>query len=248
LTRYIYIDKIISIIKYPFQKGRDEMNGYSEKTKPTIKAIPEPTLRRLPIYYQYLKKIQSIKKSEYISCTQIGNELNILPIQVRKDLEITEASGKPKLGYGVKELLCTIEDFLGWNNSNDAYLVGAGNLGSALLGYLGFKEYGINIIAAFDSDETKAGTEIHGKKVFHVGKLPEMIRRMGIKIGILTVPAHCAQELTDLLVEAGIHAIWNFSPVKVMVPQGIIVQHENLASSLVVLSKKLAMSIKTERQ
>ena len=145
-------------------------------------------------------------------------------------------------------MLCNIEDFLGWNNTNDAYLVGVGNLGSALLGYLGFKEYGIHIIAAFDSDETKAGTEIHGKKVFHVGKLPEMIRRMGIKIGILTVPAHCAQELTDLLVEAGIHAIWNFSPVKIMVPQGIIVQHENLASSLVVLSKKLAMSIKTERQ
>jgi len=224
------------------------MDGNNEKTKTVIKAIPEPTLRRLPIYYQYLKKIQSERKSEYISCTQIGNELSIIPIQVRKDLEITEATGKPKLGYGVKELLSNIEDFLGWNNTTDAYLVGVGNLGSALLGYQGFKEYGLNIIAAFDADETKAGTEIRGKLVFHVGKLPDMIRRMGIKIGILTVPAQSAQELTDLMVEAGIHAIWNFSPIKIMVPQGIIVQHENLASSLVVLSKKLAMSLKTERQ
>jgi redox-sensing transcriptional repressor len=224
------------------------MDGYNEKTRTTTKPIPEPTLRRLPIYYQYLKKIQEETKSKYISCTQIGNELSILPIQVRKDLEITEASGKPKLGYGVKELLCNIEEFLGWNNTTDAYLVGVGNLGSALLGYQGFKDYGLNIIAAFDEDESKTGTEIRGKIVFHVRKLPEMIRRMGIKIGILSVPAHCAQSLADTMVGAGIHAIWNFSPIKIMVPQGIIVQHENLASSLVVLSKKLAMSLKSERQ
>lgn len=223
------------------------MDGFSEKTKQTTKAIPEPTLRRLPIYHQYLKKVQAEKKVEYISCTQIGNELNMLPIQVRKDLEITEASGKPRLGYGVKELLSDIENFLGWNNTADAYLIGVGNLGAALLGYQGFKEYGLNIIAAFDEDETKTGTEIRGKIVFHVRKLPEMIRRMGIKIGILTVPAHCAQSLANIMVDAGIHAIWNFSPVKIIVPQEIIVQHENLASSLVVLSKKLAMSIKSER-
>jgi redox-sensing transcriptional repressor len=224
------------------------MEGYKQKTKPTTKAIPEPTLRRLPIYYQYLKKVQTEKKSEYISCTQIGNELNILPIQVRKDLEITEASGKPKLGYEVKELLINIEDFLGWNNTTDAYLVGVGNLGSALLGYQGFKEYGLNIIAAFDADESKSGKEIQGRMVFPVSKLPDMIKRMGIKIGILTVPAHCAQSLANTMVEAGVHAIWNFSPVKIMAPQDIIVQHENLASSLVVLSKKLAMSLKTQIQ
>ena len=87
------------------------MDGLKENSKPTTKAIPEPTLRRLPIYYQYLKKTFSEKKSEYISCTRIGNELNILPIQVRKDLEITEASGRPKVGYSVKELIGSIEDF-----------------------------------------------------------------------------------------------------------------------------------------
>lgn len=224
------------------------MDRFNEKTKQTTKAIPEPTLRRLPLYYQYLKKVQTEKKSEYISCTQIGNELSILPIQVRKDLEIAEASGKPKLGYSVKGLLENIEDFLGWNNTTDAYIVGVGNLGSALLGYQGFKEYGLNIIAVFDADESKTGKTIHGRMIFPVEKLPEMIKRMGIKIGILTVPAHSAQELTNMMVGAGIRAIWNFSPVKIMVSQGVIVQHENLASSLVVLSKKLAMSLKTKRQ
>jgi redox-sensing transcriptional repressor len=222
------------------------MNGSEGKTRQTPKAIPEPTLRRLPLYYQYLKKMQTEKHADFISCTQIGNDLNILPIQVRKDLEITEASGKPKLGYGVKELIDSIEDFLGWNNTTDAYLVGVGNLGSALLGYQGFKEYGLNIIAAFDKDPEKLGTEIKGKRILDVEKLSDMIRRMGIKIGILAVPAASAQELADVMVGAGIHAIWNFSPVKIIVPQSIIVQHENLASSLVVLSKKLALALKAQ--
>jgi redox-sensing transcriptional repressor len=224
------------------------MDGSTGKSKQTTKAIPEPTLRRLPIYYQYLKKTLGEKKSDYISCTQIGNDLNIVPIQVRKDLEVTEALGRPKLGYAVKELLSNIEDFLGWNNTTDAYLVGVGNLGSALLGYNGFREYGLNIIAAFDVDEGMAGTQVHGKSVFSVVKLAEMTRRMGIRIGILTVPGHSAQEMADEMVNAGIRALWNFSPVKIIVPPDIIVQHENLASSLVVLSKKLAMSLKTERQ
>jgi redox-sensing transcriptional repressor len=223
------------------------MDGYNDKAKSAPKAIPEPTLRRLPIYYQYLKKINSENNPQYVSCTQIGNELNILPIKVRKDLEIAEASGKPKLGYNVKELLFIIEDFLGWNNTTEAYLVGVGNLGSALLKYQGFKEYGLNIIAAFDDDEAKTGTEIEGKMIFHVRKLPEMIKRMGIKIGILAVPARCTQDLANLMLEAGIYAIWNFSPVKIIVPQGIIVQHENLASSLVILSKKLTMLLNTEK-
>jgi redox-sensing transcriptional repressor len=217
-----------------------------EKIMQPTKPIPEPTLRRLPVYYQYLKKMHDEKQTEYISCTKIGNDLNMLPIQVRKDLAITDAVGRPKMGYSVAELVGTIEEFLGWNNTTDAYLVGAGNLGAALLGYKMFREYGLNIIAAFDADESKVGTEICGKKVFHVKKLSDMIRRMGIKIGILTVPNYAAQELADNMVQAGIQAIWNFSPVKVIAPTGIIVQHENLASSLVVLSKKLALIIKAK--
>ncbi len=220
--------------------------GRRERT--TIQPIPEPTLRRLPLYYQYLKKVEQEGQNNFISCTRIGADLGILPIQVRKDLEITEAVGRPKLGYQIKELMTTISDFLGWNNTTDAYLVGVGNLGSALFAYQGFREYGVNIVAGFDTDEKKVGTELYGKKILHVNKLPDMVRRMGIRIGILTVPAQSAQELADLMVKAGILAIWNFSPAKLNVPPGIIVQHENLASSLVVLSKKMALAMGTATQ
>jgi redox-sensing transcriptional repressor len=209
-----------------------------------IRAIPEPTLRRLPMYYQYLKRMHEEKKLDYISCTQIGNDLSVLPIQVRKDLQIADAVGKPKTGYSVGELIDTIEDFLGWNNTTDAYLVGVGNLGAALLGYEGFNEYGLNIVAGFDANEEKVGKEIGGKRILNVSKLAEMIKRMSIKIGILTVPAPVAQKTADVMVKAGIHAIWNFSPVKIVVPPDVIVQHENLASTLGVLSKKLALAMK----
>lgn len=222
------------------------MTDDGKKNLQSIKPIPEPTLRRLPVYYQYLKKVHKEGKIDFISATQIGNDLNIIPIQVRKDLEITEITGRPKLGYNVTELIKGIEDFLGWNNITDAFLVGAGNLGSALLGYNGFMEYGVNIIAGFDNDEKKVGTEIAGKKILHVDKLPDMVKRMGIKIGILTVPAFCAQEVADLMVDAGIKAIWNFTHVKISAPPGVIIQHENLAASLVVLSKKLKITLQAE--
>jgi redox-sensing transcriptional repressor len=222
------------------------MRETDDKKAGAIKPIPEPTLRRLPVYYQYLKKMRAEKGYDYVSSAQIGNDLNMLPIQVRKDLQITEAAGKPKLGYDVIELMATIENFLGWNNTADGYLVGVGNLGSALLGYQGFKDYGLNIIAAFDVDERKVGTEIHETKILHVSKLPSMIRRMGIKIGILTVPAQSAQFLADIMIKAGMRAIWNFSPVKLNAPPHVIIQHENLASSLAVLSKKLAQAIKAK--
>jgi redox-sensing transcriptional repressor len=219
------------------------MTQTDEKTMTADRPIPEPTLRRLPIYYQYLKKLKAGQDAEYVSSTQIGSDLHILPIQVRKDLEITEAVGRPKVGYGISELMKNIEAFLGWDNTTDGYLIGVGHLGSALLGYQGFREYGLNLVAAFDNDESKVGAEVHGTKVLHVDKLPNMIKRMGIKIGVLTVPGQAAQELADIMVKSGICAIWNFSPVKITVPAGVIVQHENLASSLVVLSKKLAQKL-----
>lgn len=225
------------------EAGGDYMTELEIKKEGPPKPIPEPTLRRLPVYHQYLKKMKAERNVDFISCTQIGNDLKIVPIQVRKDLEITDAVGKPKLGYSVDELIHMIEDFLGWNNTSEAFLVGAGNLGTALLGYNNFKNYGLYIVAAFDNNERKVGTQIEGRQVFPVSKLTEMVRRMNIRMGILTVPAQAAQEIADTMVRAGILGIWNFSPMKIDVPAGIIVQHENLASSLVVLSKKLALTM-----
>ncbi len=215
------------------------MKNDPAENQESIKAIPEPTLRRLPIYYQLLKSRLNAGSSE-ISCTTIADALHLTAIQVRKDLEITEASGKPKVGYNIKELIAAIENFLGWNSKSEAFLVGAGNLGSALIGYQGFKEYGLMIIAAFDNNPAKINTSVYGKRIFDIKKLSDMVRRMKVSIGILTVPAQYAQESANLMTEAGIRAIWNFSPTKIICRPDIVVQHENLACSLAVLSKKIS--------
>ncbi len=202
------------------------------------KEVSEATLRRYPFYHHYLKQLESEGISE-ISSAQIAKFLGFNTIQVRKDIEATKIEGRPKRGYNLKKLIKHIEKFLGFYTKSEAVLVGAGHLGYSLLGYHGFKEYGLDIIAAFDHNPEKINKYINYKKVFSVDRLEEIISRMQIKIGILTVPAACAQELADRMVKVGIKAIWNFAPVKISVPKDVVVQHENLASSLAVLSQKI---------
>ncbi len=115
-----------------------------------LKTAPEPTLRRLPPYYQFLKELQHHHQGP-ISCTRIAEAFKLDPTQVRKDIAATGIVGKPRVGYEIGELIKAIEDFMGWSNVTDAFLAGAGNLGSALLGYEGFADYGLNIVAAFDA-------------------------------------------------------------------------------------------------
>jgi redox-sensing transcriptional repressor len=208
-----------------------------------LKSVPEPTLRRLPVYLHYLKDIYKAGKSE-VSTTNIAGELKLDPTQVRKDLAYTGIAGKPKVGYDVEVLISTIEDFLNWNNLTDAFLVGAGNLGMALLGYDGFKKYGLNIIAAFDNDPAKIGREIHNVPVLPLEKLSDLIKRMHIHIGILTVPAAEAQKITALMIQGGIKAIWNFAPASLKVPEGIVVENAGFTTSLAVLTRKLAEKLK----
>jgi len=132
-----------------------------------------------------------------------------------------------------------LERFLGWNNINDAFLVGAGSMGSALLGYRKFEQCGLKIVTAFDLDPSKIGTKIHGKHVLPLEKLPNLARRMHILIGIITVPAAEAQAVADLMVEGGIRAIWNFAPIRLHTPAHVIVHNEDLYCSLATLSQKL---------
>ena len=148
-------------------------------------------------------------------------------------------AGRPKVGYETKVLIKDLQNFLDYNNTKDAVIVGAGGLGRALLGYDGFKSYGLNIVAAFDVDSGLCGKQINGKTIFHVDKLPELVKRMNIHIGIITSPAETAQDICDTLVKSGVLAIWNFAPVSLTVPSGIIVQSENMATSLAILSNRL---------
>ena len=202
------------------------------------KQISKRTLYRLPVYLSLLQ--EKVKEGvEYISATSIANILGLNHVQVRKDLSCASNAGRPKVGYEAKVLIKDLQNFLDYNNTKDAVIVGTGGLGRALLGYDGFKSYGLNIVAAFDVDSGLCGKQINGKTIFHVDKLPELVKRMNIHIGIITSPAETAQDICDTLVKSGVLAIWNFAPVSLTVPSGIIVQSENMATSLAILSNRL---------
>lgn len=201
-------------------------------------AVPEPTLRRLPRYAYYLQQVEE-QGRDVISTSHIAADLYLDPTQVRKDLAYAGAAGKPKVGYDVHELREAIETFLGWDNSEDAFLVGAGALGTALLGHTRLESCGLRIVAAFDRDERKQKRPIHGKDVFPIEKLLPLAVRMHIHIGVLTVPAEGAQEAADLMVEAGIRAIWNFAPVRLRVPENVVVVDGELYSTLGLLKRGL---------
>jgi redox-sensing transcriptional repressor len=210
-------------------------------------SIPEPSLRRLPQYHHYLAELQS-RGVSLVSCSTIGRDLKCIPVQVRKDLQFTGIIGKPRVGYSVAELVLAIEAFLGWNNVNEALLVGAGNLGTAILGHERFSRFGLQVVAAFDIDPSKVGQYIYGKAVLPLDEMAELVQRMNIHLGIITTPAEVAQTVADEMVKAGIQAIWNFAPVKLNVPEHMIVHNEDLYSSLASLSCKLAKRFRVPLQ
>lgn len=200
--------------------------------------VSKQTLQRLPTYLTYLKS-RPADAPRNISATTIAEALRLNQVVVRKDLAAVSDLGKPKVGYVREELIRELESFLGYDNAEDAILVGVGRLGGTLLSYEGFKQYGLNIVAAFDIDPEKVDEDIGGTHIFHLEKLPDLCRRLNVRIGIITVPRENAQAVCSLLVEYGIMAVWNFADVHLDVPEGILVQNEDLAVSLAILSNHL---------
>ena len=184
-------------------------------------------INRLTLYHFILDELND----ETISSTKIGHLLNIDPSQVRKDLKLLNTSGKCKVGYEVKALKLSIEKTLGFKNTKDAFIVGAGNLGSALAKYNSFKDYGLNVIAMFDNDSKKISTTINGKEVFEVSKIGNLSKRLNVDIAILTVPKESAQAVANYLAGSGIKYIWNFTPVVLDIPKTVKVWNENLIGS-----------------
>jgi redox-sensing transcriptional repressor len=188
---------------------------------------------------QQLKMLQK-NNVETVSAPKIAELLHLNEVQVRKDFaSVSLSKGKPKAGFSVSELITNMEKLLGYDNTEEAVLVGAGSLAHALLAYDDLKSYGIKIVAAFDNNAAYIGMEINGTKVLPAEKVSDLCRRMKVHIGIITVPAAQAQIVCDQLVAGGVLAIWNFAPVHLSVPDHILVQNENLAASLAVLSKHL---------
>ena len=209
------------------------------------KKISKSVLKRLPGYLAYLKNMPEDAPT-HISATALANALGMGEVQVRKDLAMVSAGGRPKIGYQREALINDIEQFLGYDNTTDAVLIGAGKLGQALMGYKGFDEYGLNILAAFDAHPKQSRTE-EGKPIYPISKLTQFCRSHKVLMGIITVPAESAQEVADQLIAGGIKAIWTFAPAHLDVPTGILVQYENMATSLAVLSVHLQAQIKEEK-
>ena len=206
------------------------------------KDVSKSVLKRLPVYLSYLRGLPE-NGTPYISATALANALGMGEVQVRKDLALVSDGGRPKIGYFRESLIEDINQFLGYNNTTDAILVGAGKLGQALLGYGGFDAYGLNILAAFDVNPANS----EGKPILPMEELESFCRTNQILMGIITVPAEYAQQVCDQLIACGIKAIWNFASVHLDVPANILVQNENMATSLAVLSMHLQAQIKDKK-
>ena len=200
--------------------------------------LSKTVIERLPLYLGYLKS-ESAATAEHISSTTIAKALRLGEVQVRKDLALVSGAGRPKTGYVKANLIGRLEEYLHFKAENTAVLVGAGKLGRALLDYAGFAEYGLQITAGFDSDGRKTGTAEGGRPIYPLSTFTDFCRENHPRIGILTVPETSAQEVCDLMTENGILAVWDFSGVRLTVPDGVLVRQENMAASLAVLSEHL---------
>lgn len=214
------------------------------KSKTVKPHLSLQAFQRMPYYLQYIKELY--KEGEtHVSSRLVALYFGFTEIQVRKDFAaVSSSAGLPKHGFDLKNLIADIEEVLGYRNTNEAVLVGAGAFGSAFFQFTGFKEYGLEIVAGFDINPELVGTEIHGTPIFHSSKISELCRRMKIHIGIITAPSEQAQEICDQLIAGGILAIWNFAPLHLTVPENILVQNENIAVSLALLSKHLQERLK----
>ena len=200
--------------------------------------VPEPTLRRLPWYLAYAKLMME-KGETYLSSTQIANNIAVDVSIVAKDLSYVQISGRTRVGYATAELINVLERFLGFTESHRAFMFGVGNLGGALMHDNGLEQFGLKIVAGFDVKYELAGTSINRIPIHHIDKFPELQRQTGVIIGILTVPVDKAQEVSELMIQGGIRAIWNFTPFRIRVPENVVVQNTSIYAHLAVMFNRL---------
>lgn len=199
------------------------------------KDISKSVLSRLPIYLHFLKS-DDVFSRPTVSSAYIAKSLGLGEVQVRKDLASVSGAGKPKIGYVTVELISHLQQALGIKDETNVIIIGAGKLGRALLSYDGFAEYGIKILAAFDKRFEQISNETNDLRIKPMFELNDFCKQYNVKIAIITVPESQAQSVCDLLISCNVKAIWNFSPTKLNVPDGILVKNENVAASLAVLA------------
>lgn len=200
--------------------------------------LPEPTLRRLPWYLAYLEILRS-NDVEYISSTQISRALSVDASQIAKDLSFLNIKGKTRIGYEVSALIDALSDFLGFTRTHKAYVIGAGSLGKALIRDDGLSKYGLEIVAGFDVNDNVISREDLGVPIYHIDSIYDIMNENPASIAILTVPAQNAQEAADTVISAGIKAIWNFSPYRVKVAEGVVMANTSIYAHLALIFNRL---------
>lgn len=202
---------------------------------PADAAVPKAVVSRLSLY---LRELQHLLRNGDLTTnsTQLGQLLGFTDAQVRKDLAYFGQFGYPGIGYRCEELVAAIKKILGTDRQWPVALVGAGNLGRALIGYRGFGHQGFRVVAAFDVDSQKIGSDIDGVPVFHLRDIQTVARERGAKLGVVAVPAPFAQEVADQLVLAGMVGILNFAPVTLNLPPTVHMVAVDLAIELEQLS------------
>lgn len=207
-------------------------------------SVPEPAVRRLSLYLRELENLLR-KERETVSSKQLGESLGLTDAQVRKDLAYFGQFGHPGIGYRVSELIARLRCILGTDRTWNVVLVGAGNLGNALVSYRGFSKKGFQVVAVFDNDPTKAGVRIGagtGLEILPIDRLPAVVAERDVQIGVLAVPADEAQAVADLLVGAGIKGILNFAPASLNVPPDVSMAAVDLAVHLEQLAFRISAS------
>ncbi|MEE9500107.1 MAG: redox-sensing transcriptional repressor Rex [Candidatus Omnitrophota bacterium] len=199
------------------------------------KKVPESTISRLFVYLREIASLVSMN-IRTISSAELGDRVNLSDAQVRKDLGYFGQFGVSGSGYDTSELKTALEKILGKNKTWNVAVVGVGHLGSALLTYPGFKEHGLNLLVAFDSDTKKIGKSISGVAIQSIDEMPKAIKDKKISIGVVAVPAEGAQGVADKLVSAGIKCILNCAPASLNVPEDIKVKDVDLSRELETLS------------
>lgn len=204
----------------------------------TIRPIPEPTLRRLPWYLSHVK-LQYAQGQRYISSTAIAQGVGVEQSVVAKDLSCVNIQGRTRVGYQTQMLIEVLEEFLGFTEQHKAVLIGAGSLGSALLSDRGLQHFGLEIVAGFDVNPECIGQCIADIPIYHIDELARIKEQYGVRIAILTVPIRQAQETTDMLAGLGFSAVWNFTPVRIKVPEGMVVQNTSMYAHLALIFTRL---------
>jgi redox-sensing transcriptional repressor len=205
--------------------------------------IPEATIKRLSTYVNYLGRLGT-DSNPVISSEMLGESCQVSPAQIRKDLSYFGEFGVRGVGYDTKKLEAEIKDILGINHNWPTTVVGVGKLGQALLNFDFFRNHGFRIIAAFDSDENKIGTNtVSGVKILSINEIETCVKEEKISIGIITTPADSAQSIADKLVAGGIKGILNFAPIKVKVPESITLRNVSITSELDNLAYLLTQKI-----